>query len=185
MSRTASFLSKVVVSAAIIFLAAAPDAAGQGRPFSPGPPGRSGSYTYTPVVRSNFYPFFGYSSPFIQLPSLPPPYAYMPKYWWTGSYGIDDPRQSGYNPSAGYRWDDVATVILSTYPKESQVILDGNEVGRSENMGPIQMPFGEHTLRVEAPGFEPSETVVHVEKSSFQRLQINLKANAKSAAPSL
>ena len=140
----------------------------------------------TPVVQSYFNPgfgFFGYASPFISLPTLPPPYPYMPKYWWTGSYPTADPRQSGYNPSAGYRWEDVTTLILGTSPKTASVMLDGNAIGSSEDLGPIQLPFGEHTLRVEAPGYEPSETVMRVETPSLQRVQVNLKRGESTPAP--
>lgn len=140
----------------------------------------------TPVVRSFFNPsfgFFGYASPFISVPNLPPPYPYMPKYWWTGSYSTADPRQSGYNPSAGYRWEDVTTLILGTFPKTASVLLDGNAIGSSEDLGPIQLPFGEHTLRVEAPGYEPSETVMKVETSSLQHVQVNLKQAGSTPAP--
>jgi PEGA domain-containing protein len=137
------------------------------------------------AMRSYSYPSYGsygYSTPFLSAPSLSQPYAYMPKYWWTGSYSTEDPRQAGYNPSAGYRWQDVTTLIVTTSPAKAQVTLDGNDIGSADDLGPIQLPLGEHTLRVEAPGFEPSETVMKVQTPSVQKLQINLKAARPAVA---
>lgn len=188
MSRKTLLLSKAVIAAAILAAGAAPGVTwGQNRSFAAAPAPIS-HFTSTPFVHSFFnhsFGFFGYSSPFISVPTLPPPYPYMPKYWWTGAYGTDDPRQSGYNPSAGYRWDDVSTLLLTTYPKSARIVLDGSFIGGSDDLGPIQLPFGEHTLRVEAPGYEPSETVVRVEAPSLQQLQINLKATGSTPAPRL
>jgi len=187
MRRVTSLLTKAALGVLVVSACALVAAGADGRFF-----GRLASdvntsnFSSTPVVRSYYNPsfdFFGNSSPFISVPSLPPPYPYMPKYWWTGSYSTADPRQSGYNPSAGYRWEDVTTLILGTFPKTASVLLDGNAIGSSEDLGPIQLPFGEHTLRVEAPGYEPSETVMKVETPSLQHVQVNLKQAGSTPAP--
>ena len=140
-----------------------------------------------PVVRGYAYPsfgygYYGYSSPFVSVPSLSPPYPYMPKYWWTGAYSTADPRQSGYNPSSGYNWQQVTTLIVTTSPAKADVTLDGSPIGSADDLGPIQLPLGDHTLRVEAPGYEPSETEINVQTPSVQRLQINLKSSQPVAA---
>lgn len=136
--------------------------------------------------QSNFYPSygFGYNSPFFSPPSSPPPYPYMPNGWWASPYPSEDPRQAGYNPSAGYRWEDVTTLILGTSPQKAQITLDGSPIGSAADLGPIQLPLGDHTLRVDAAGYEPSETVLRVNAVSVQRLQINLKAAAPAAKQS-
>ncbi len=136
--------------------------------------------------QSNFFPSygFGYYSPFLIPPSTPvAPRPYMPNGWWAGPYPSEDPRQDGYNPRAGYRWEDVTTLILGTSPKKAQITLDGNLIGSATDLGPIQLPLGDHTLRVEASGYEPSETVLKVSTPSVQRMQINLRATA-AAKPS-
>lgn len=184
MKRMASLLTKAALGILVVSACALVAAGADGRFVARLAPDVHPSST--PLVRSYFNPsfgFFGYTSPFISVPSLPPPYPYMPKYWWTGAYPTADPRQSGYNPSAGYRWEDVTTLILGTFPKTASVLLDGNAIGSSQALGPIQLPFGEHTLRVEAPGYEPSETVVKVETPSLQRVQVNLKPGGSTPAP--
>jgi hypothetical protein len=45
----------------------------------------------------------------------------------------------------------------------------------ADYLGPIQLPIGEHTLRVEAVGYEPSETIISVEQPVLQQLEISLK----------
>lgn len=110
----------------------------------------------------------GYTSP---IPNVP-------KYWWTGYYPEADPRQEGYNPDAGYSWDSVGALILSTVPKNAKVTLDGVFVGTTDRLGPFQLPAGEHTLRIEADGFEPSEKVLNVEKPVVQQLEIRLNRTA-------
>ena len=137
-------------------------------------PSSVGGPVYTPVIHSYFNPGFGFT-PFLNFNTFSAPRPYMPKYWWTGSYSIADPRQDGYNPQGGYRWEDVTTLVLGTYPKRAQVTLDGSLIGSCDDLGPIQLPYGEHTLRVESPGYEPSETVLKVQARSVQRLQVNLK----------
>jgi PEGA domain len=143
-------------------------------------------YNSSPVVQSYFYPSYGgyggYYSPFVSVPSIGSTDPYLPNYWWTGRYTTADPRQDGYNPSAGYNWDEVTTLIIATSPKKADVTLDGSLIGSAEDLGPIQLPAGNHTLRVEAPGYQPSETVMKVQTPSLQRLQINLKATGPAVA---
>jgi PEGA domain len=184
MRRATSVFGSVLLLAALCAGGLTPaDAAGSGRAFA-----AAASYVRfnaTPVVRSYGYPSFGnygYSSPFVSVPSLSPPYPYMRKYWWTGSYPEADPRQAGYNPSAGYNWQEVTTLILATSPAKADVTLDGSAIGSADDLGPIQLPMGDHTLRVEAPGYEPSETKISVRTPSVQRMQINLKSSQPVAA---
>ena len=136
--------------------------------------------------QGGFYPSYGYGfyTPFLIPPSTPvAPRAYMPNGWWAGPYANSDPRQAGYNPRAGYRWEDVTTLILGTYPLKAEVTLDGDPIGSASDLGPIQLPPGDHTLRVEAEGYETSETVLKADSSSVRRLQINLH-EIVAAAPS-
>lgn len=125
-----------------------------------------------------FYPSYGgyggYYPPFYYSFTLPPAYPYLPNYWWVSMYPIADPRQDGYNPSSGYPRESVTTLLLATQPAKSRIILDGIFVGTSNYLGPIQLPIGEHTLRVEASGYEPSETVLKVEHPVVQQLEIRL-----------
>lgn len=149
--------------------------------------GPNSSVAFTPFVNSFFYPSFGwfggYASPFLYFPSLPPAAPYLPPYWWTGGAPSADPRQEGYNPSAGYRPETVTTLLLETFPAKSRVILDGVFVGTSDFLGPIQLPVGDHSLRVEALGYEPSETVLKVERPEIQQLEVRLKAESHTAKP--
>ena len=161
----------------------------------PSPVSRAVGTGYGPVTTvgyamptyGGFYPGYdlygGYYSPFF-LPQAP--YPYMPKFWWVGPYGVDDPRQDGYNPNAGYAWDSVGTLILTTYPAKARVKLDGTFIGLAHYLGPIQLPAGDHTLRIEATGYEPNETVVKVDSPVAQELDVRLKPlaqAAKSATP--
>ena len=73
-------------------------------------------------------------------------------------------------------------MLLETYPKKARVVLDGLYVGTSDSLGPFQLPVGEHTLRVEAAGFEPSETVLKVEQPVLQQLEVRLKAAPSSVS---
>lgn len=117
----------------------------------------------------------GYYTPFVNVPAFSNTYPYLPKYWWVERYPSADPRQAGYNPNSGYPKEEVTTLLLVAYPVKSRVILDGLYVGTSDNLGPIQLPVGVHVLRVEALGFEPSETVLKVEQPTLQQLEIRLK----------
>jgi hypothetical protein len=150
--------------------------------------GRAAPFTgssYGAYVQPYFYPSYGpfgnfgyggFYSPFVNLPTIPPAVSYLPKYWWVEPYPSADPRQAGYNPSSGYSRESATTLLLATYPSNTRIILDGIYVGRADYLGPIQLPLGEHTLRVEAPGFEPSETVLNVEEPVLQQLEIRLKS---------
>ncbi len=184
MSRGNSLLAKAALLA-ITFSAGniITTAAGPGRSFGPAPMPvtRQISWSGGPAYSSFGY---GYYSPFIYQPSSPPAVPYLPNSWWTGGYGADNVQQVGYNPSAGYRWEDVTTLILATTPQKAEITLDGNPIGSACDLGPIQLPPGDHTLRVEAAGFEPSETVLKANQASVRRLQINLSAAASSAKPS-
>lgn len=117
----------------------------------------------------------GYYSPFVSVPFFSSTNPYLPKYWWVERYPSADPRQAGYNPNSGYPKEEVTTLLLVTYPVKSRVILDGLFVGTSDNLGPFQLPIGVHVLRVEALGFEPSETVLKVEQPTLQQLEVRLK----------
>src|SRR5574337_127421 len=108
--------------------------------------------------------FGGYGFSHFGYPIPPAPFTYAPPYWWVGPYSLADPRQDGYNPSAGYEWDSVGALILTVLPARARVTLDGVFVGTADRLGPFQLPAGQHTLRVEASGYEPSDTVVKVEQ---------------------
>jgi hypothetical protein len=157
-----------------------------------GPRASFGTSTPMPVsfVQSYLFPSFGNFgwfggdySPFVSMPMLPPARPYLPKYWWVEPYPSADPRQAGYNPASGYPRDEVTTLLLVTYPVKARIVLDGIYVGTADYLGPIQLPLGEHTLRVEALGYEPSETVISVEQPVLQQLEIRLKPLAPSAKP--
>jgi len=187
MSRAKSLAAKAALIAGVL-------AAGAVLSFAAGPVRSVGTIPH-PVSRQsgwdgggqgNFYPSYGYGfyTPFLIPPSTPvAPQAYVPNGWWAGPYGSSDPRQDGYNPRAGYRWEDVTTLILGTFPQKAQVTLDGNQIGSAADLGPIQLPPGDHTLRVEAAGYETSETVLKVDSASVRRMQINLH-QIVAAAPS-
>ena len=151
-------------------------------------PASGGSY-FGGYVRPYFYPSYGpfgyyglggFYSPFVNVPTIPPAVPYLPNYWWAEPYPTADPRQAGYNPSSGYPKESVTTLLLVTNPLNTRITLDGIYVGRADYLGPIQLPVGEHTLRVEAPGYEPSETVLHVEEPVLQQLEIRLKSVARA-----
>ena len=57
-------------------------------------------------------------------------------------------------------------------------------MGTADKLGPFQLPVGEHTLRVEAAGYGPSETVVKFDQPAVRELDIELRpltAAAKAA----
>ncbi|MBI1941950.1 MAG: PEGA domain-containing protein [Acidobacteria bacterium] len=137
-------------------------------------------YFYPSFSQYGYHGFGGFYSPFLNLPTPPPAVPYLPKYWWVEPYPSADPRQAGYNPSSGYSRESVTTLLLVTYPLNTRIVLDGIYVGRADYLGPIQLPLGEHTLRVEAPGFEPSETVLNVEEPVLQQLEVRLKPAAQA-----
>ena len=112
-------------------------------------------------------------------------YPYMPKYWWTGAYPEVDPRQEGYNPNAGYEWDSIEALILEIAPAKARVILNGTFIGTANYLGPIQLPLGEHTLRIEANGYEPSEKVLEVNHTGPEMMEIHLKPLPPRATPAV
>jgi len=124
----------------------------------------------------------GYYSPFIDFSTMHSTNPYLPKHWWVERYPSADPRQSGYNPNSGYAREEVTTLILSTNPVKTRVILDGIFIGASDSLGPLQLPLGMHTLRIEAAGFEPSQTVLNVEEPAMQQLEVRLKPLASAAS---
>ena len=133
-------------------------------------------YFYPSYSPFSYYGFGGFYSPFVNVPGIPRAVPDLPNYWWAEHYPTADPRQAGYNPSSGYPKESVTTLLLATYPLNTRIILDGIYVGRADYLGPIQLPVGEHTLRVEAPGYETSETVLNVEVPVLQQLEIRLKS---------
>ena len=170
--RAAFFAAGLSMSAVAVFAAGPRPSMGVMHPSV-------GHHSIRYFSQPSFYPSygFGFYRPFLIPPSTPvAPRSYMPNGWWASPYPSQDPRQAGYNPRAGYRWEDVTTLILGTYPKKAEITLDGSPIGSAEDLGPIQLPYGDHTLRVEAPGYEPSETVLKVDTSSVRRMQINLRA---------
>jgi len=127
----------------------------------------------------------GYSSAFFGgyggyggfgLPYFAPIYSYQPpNYWWVSPYPSADPRQDAYNPSAGYEWDSVGTLILTTFPANARVTLDGTFVGASDKLGPVQLPSGNHTVHVIAEGFEPIDNIVKVDQPGPLFLDVHLQ----------
>jgi len=91
------------------------------------------------------------------------------------------PRASTSRRSAGYKWDSVGALILHTNPPKARVSLDGVYVGTADQLGPIQLPKGEHTLHIEAPGYEPSDTIVKFDKPGAQTLNVELKRRTPPA----
>ncbi len=134
------------------------------------------SYFYPSYGPFGYYGLSGFYSPFFSQPGIPRAVPDLPNYWWAEPYPAADPRQAGYNPSSGYPKDSVTTLLLVTFPLNTRIILDGIYVGRADYLGPIQLPSGEHTLRVEAPGYETSETVLNVEEPALRQLEIRLKS---------
>lgn len=125
------------------------------------------------------YGFGGYAF----YPGWTAPLSVAPNSWWVSPYPLADPRQNGYNPSAGYEWDSVGALILDTNPPDARVSLDGVYVGTTDKLGPFQLPMGEHTLHIEAPGFEPSDVIVKFDKPGVQSLNVELKRLTASAKP--
>ena len=128
--------------------------------------GRGGSYG-----GYGFYP--SYSSP-LNVP---------PKYWWVSPYPSENPCQAGCNPNAGYEWDSVGALILDTNPPKARVTLDGIYAGTTDRLGPFQLPVGQHTLHIEAPGFEPSDVIVKFDQPGVQSLNVELKRLTATAKP--
>jgi hypothetical protein len=77
----------------------------------------------------------------------------------------------------------VGTLILNTNPLQARVTLDGIYAGTTDKLGPFQLPVGEHTLHIEAPGFEPSDIVVKFDQPGVQSLNVEMKRLMVSAKP--
>ena len=108
---------------------------------------------------------------------------FPPEYWWVSPYPSENPCQAGCNPNAGYEWDSVGTLILDTNPPKARVTLDGIYAGTTDKLGPFQLPVGEHTLHIEAAGFEPSDIIVKFDQPGVQNLNVELKRLTASAKP--
>jgi hypothetical protein len=168
---------------AVAGLAQARDAGGlvgQGAPAAPSGPAYVQPYFFGGGGFGPYGFYGGYYTPFVNVPTYGSTYPY---HWWVERYPSADPRQAGYNPNSGYPKEQVTTLLLVTYPVKSRVILDGLYVGTSDNLGPIQLPIGVHILRVEALGFEPSETVLKVEQPTLQQLEVRLKTEPRADSP--
>lgn len=198
MTRTTSLPRNFLVACSVLIghlfgaslLAGGPP--GQGFSASrPSPSASFASFSGSPTQTVFFPSFFGYSgfgyggyngfyNSFYNGQYAYPGSPYVPNYWWTGAYPTADPRQEGYNPRAGYPWNSVTTLILETYPAKSRITLDGVFVGTSDTLAPFQLPMGEHTLRVEAAGYEPSEIALKVEEPVLQQLEVRLNPTGQS-----
>jgi hypothetical protein len=111
------------------------------------------------------------------------PLTYLPNYWWVSPYPSEDPCEGGCNRNAGYEWDSVGTLILNTNPSQARVTLDGIYAGTTDKLGPLQLPVGEHTLHIEAAGFEPSDIIVKFDQPGVQSLNVEMKRLTASAKP--
>ena len=125
------------------------------------------------------YGFGGYPS----FATYNSPLAVPPNYWWVGPYPSENPCQAGCNPNSGYEWDSIGALILDTNPPQALVSLDGTYAGTTDKLGPFQLPVGEHTLHIEAPGFEPSDVIVKFDKPGVQSLKVELKRLTAFAKP--
>ena len=111
-------------------------------------------------------------------PNSPPPSS-----GWANSGPSENPCQAGCNLNAGHEWDSVGALILDTNPPEARVTLDGIYAGTTDMLGPFQLPVGEHTLHIEAAGFEPSDIIVRFDEPGVQSLNVKLKRLTVSAKP--
>jgi hypothetical protein len=147
-----------------------------------GPPAASARFVFGPTLpQFGGYGFGEYGNLSLGYSWNAAPYVAAPQYWWVSPYSIGDSRQDGYNPDAGYEWDSVGALLLTTFPVKAQVTLDGTCVGTADKLGPFQLPVGEYRLRVEAVGYQPSETVVRFDKPGVRELNIELKPLAATA----
>jgi hypothetical protein len=106
-----------------------------------------------------------------------------PRDWWAGPYANQNPCPGGCNPNAGYDWESVGALVLNTNPPTARVTLDGIYAGTTDRLGPFQLPVGEHTLHVEAAGFQPSDIVVKFDEPGVQSLSVDLKHLTSLPAP--
>jgi hypothetical protein len=77
----------------------------------------------------------------------------------------------------------VGALILETNPPKARVTLDGIYAGTTDQLGPFQLPAGEHTLHIEAAGFEPSDIIVKFDQPGTQNLNVQLKRLTASVTP--
>jgi hypothetical protein len=77
----------------------------------------------------------------------------------------------------------VGALILDTNPPDARVTLDGIYAGTTDKLGPFQLPVGEHTLHIEASGFEPCDMIVKFDQPGVQSLNVKLKRLTVSAKP--
>lgn len=107
-------------------------------------------------------------------------------HWWAGPNGSNAELGVGYNPNSGYDWNTVCTLLLQTNPPKARVTIDGIYVGTMDSLGPFQLPVGNHTLKIEAAGFEPSETVLNVKEPALRQLEVKLTpvSHGNKPAPS-
>jgi len=179
--------SRAILRIALIFLLACVPAfaqrwagsgsGGHAHSYSSAAPvyGRGGSY-----VGGNGNLVFGNSG---LNPSPNSPLDVPPNNWWASPYPSQNPCQAGCNPNAGYEWDSVGTLILDTNPPEARVTLDGIYAGTTDKLGPFQLPVGEHTLHIEAAGFEPSDIIVKFDEPGVQSLNVKMKRLTASTKP--
>jgi len=180
MNRLNCFTRRILITSAMMaaVLAVATNCAAQrGRGSFSRAGGAFASYS------GGYWGGYGGYAPFYGGAYTAPAGPYLPNGWWTGYYGSGDPRGVAYNPDAGYTWDSVTTLLLETLPAKARVTLDGIFVGTSDLLGPFQLPAGQHTLRVEAAGYEPSETVLKVEQPVVQQLTVKLTEASRSGKP--
>lgn len=137
-----------------------------------------GAYGPAAYDYDGFFPAFGGATGLYTSPLDVPPQG-----WWASPYPSQNPCQAGCNPNAGYEWDSVGTLILNTNPPTAQVALDGVPAGTTDKLGPFQLPVGEYTLHINAPGFESADVVVKFDRPGVQTLNVELKRLANYAKP--
>jgi len=143
---------------------------------------RSAGYSGGESYGGGWYGFPAFGGNGLNGPA-PSPLDVPPRYWWVSPYPSENPCQAGCNPNAGYEWDSVGALILNTNPPKARVTLDGIYAGTTDKLGPFQLPVGEHTLHIEAAGFEPSDIIVKFDQPGVQTLNIELKRLTASAKP--
>jgi len=167
--------SRTILRYTLIFLLACVPAFAQRR--------GGGGHAYRSYAAAPIYGGGGSYGGYGFYPSYSLPQSVPPNYWWVSSYPSENPCQAGCNPNAGYEWDSVGTLILDTNPPKARVTLDGIYSGTTDKLGPFQLPVGEHTLHIEAPGFETSDIIVKFDQPGVQNLNVELKRLTASAKP--
>ena len=171
---------RTILRFTLFFLLACAPVFAQRRGGSPGMRAESSSHPAPIYGGGGGYPVFGGSGLYASSSS---PFDVPPRYWWVSPYPSENPCQAGCNPNAGYEWDSVGTLILDTNPPKARVTLDGIYAGTTDKLGPFQLPMGEHTLHIEALGFEPSDIIVKFDQPGVQNLNVELKGLTASAKP--